>query len=339
MSTNTEALFEAFLHQYDDRAWSETIAVLLSSIHEVDRTATQIWHSFFPVWLARAMEHADDPDALARKLVLQGNYSLSDQIDTSHSFLYGHRWWADVKQAVVEFATAAGGPTSLDLVTQIRDVANRVAKRIDVDASLLVGITAVAFMTLQQVGLAAFRATSGIVTMDSKVARRSPEDVLETRARDDRQEFFYWLKHPDKIWTVTFNENDETATFKLINTQQLTTAAASDKRPHYLRDPRCTPNEGPIPVQCRSASCGTCWVGVLGGAEKLSPVAEFERRRIREFGYIDSDEPKPIIRLACQAQAFGAVSIVIPPWCGVFGKYLRQQMNTASETREPHEIA
>ena len=26
--------------------------------------------------------------------------------------------------------------------------------------------------------------------------------------------------------------------------------------------------------------------------------------------------------LACQAQALGAVSIVIPPWNGVFGKYL-----------------
>jgi uncharacterized 2Fe-2S/4Fe-4S cluster protein (DUF4445 family) len=31
-----------------------------------------------------------------------------------------------------------------------------------------------------------------------------------------------------------------------------------------------------------------------------------------------------MIRLACQAQAQGAVSIVIPPWNGVFGKYLRR---------------
>ena len=30
-----------------------------------------------------------------------------------------------------------------------------------------------------------------------------------------------------------------------------------------------------------------------------------------------------LIRLACQAQAQGAVSIVIPPWNGVFGKYLK----------------
>ena len=43
---------------------------------------------------------------------------------------------------------------------------------------------------------------------------------------------------------------------------------------------------------------------------------------IKEFGYINTDEPKPIIRLACMAQTTGAVSIVIPPWNGIFGKPL-----------------
>src|SRR5207253_5356310 len=71
-----------------------------------------------------------------------------------------------------------------------------------------------------------------------------------------------------------------------------------------------------------SASCGTCWVGVLGGAEKLADVGAREGKKIKEFGYIDSAEPKPLIRLACQAQAQGAVSVVIPPWNGQFGKYL-----------------
>src|SRR6266511_440255 len=48
---------------------------------------------------------------------------------------------------------------------------------------------------------------------------------------------------------------------------------ARSDRSHNWRelDPRRI--EGPIPVECRSASCGTCWVGVLGGAEKLSDVA------------------------------------------------------------------
>jgi hypothetical protein len=52
-------------------------------------------------------------------------------------------------------------------------------------------------------------------------------------------------------------------------------------------------------------------------------VAAREGKKIKEFGYIDTGEPKPLIRLACQAQANGAVSIVIPPWNGQFGKYLK----------------
>jgi len=39
-----------------------------------------------------------------------------------------------------------------------------------------------------------------------------------------------------------------------------------------------------------------------------------------------------LIRLACQAQASGAVSIVIPPWNGQFGKYLKQSKQTGDET-------
>ena len=72
-------------------------------------------------------------------------------------------------------------------------------------------------------------------------------------------------------------------------------------------------------------------MGVLGGAEKLSEVAALEQRRIKEFGYVDTDEPKPLVRLACQAQAYGAVSIVIPPWNGVFGKHLSNRKDRERE--------
>jgi ferredoxin len=107
----------------------------------------------------------------------------------------------------------------------------------------------------------------------------------------------------------------------LINGQEMATAAQSDKREYKSRDQRCTPGEGPIPVECRAASCGTCWVGVLAGADKLSPVVDRdERQRMQVFGYVETQEPKPIFRLACQAKAFGAVSIVIPPWNGFISR-------------------
>ena len=78
-------------------------------------------------------------------------------------------------------------------------------------------------------------------------------------------------------------------------------------------------------MECRAASCGTCWIGVIGGAEKLSPVVDRdERRRMKVFGYLDSAEERPLIRLACQAKAHGAVSIVIPPWNGVFASCVRK---------------
>ena len=86
-------------------------------------------------------------------------------------------------------------------------------------------------------------------------------------------------------------------------------------------DSRCW--EGPVPIECTSASCGTCWVGVLGGREKLTDVAARERRAMKVFGYNQPEDEKPYLRLACQAKAEGNVTLVIPPWNGVFGKKVR----------------
>ena len=331
MSAKEESLFEAFLNRYDTLAWDGVVRSLLPYIHEVDRTATRIWLAFFPLGLARAFDLADNPDELAKKLLIQGRYRLKDQIDSSHVFLYGHRYWPEVKRAVSEYAASAKAPASLDLALQIRELAGKVANRIEADESLLVGITAVAFLTLQQVGWKAFDASPGVVNIDRSRASRSPEQVLKARARNDSQGLFGSLLGLEKKYAITFNENAKNANFTLIEGQHLTTAAAEDKRDYVSRDPRCTVNEGPIPVQCRSASCGTCWVGVLAGAESLSAVLPLERRRIREFGYIDTEEERPIIRLACQSQASGAVTIVIPPWNGVFGKFLRGEKSMLDE--------
>jgi ferredoxin len=330
MSNNGEPLFEAFLNKHDEHAWEEIVRSLEPSIHEVDRSAARIWFYFFPLSIARALQQADDPEQLARKLLLKGRYLLKDQIDSSHHFLYGHRYWPEVKSAVATLAASASAPASLDLATQIRDAAREIAGRAEVDESLLVGITAIAFMTLQQVGVTAFKHSTAV---QKKPSGKTPKQIIDQRARDDKQGVFGFLQ-PDKIFTVTFDENDPEARFKLINTQHLTTAAAQDKREYHTRDSRCIVGEGPIPVECRSASCGTCWVGVVGGAEKLSEVRELEGRRIKEFGYIDTEEPKPLIRLACQAQAFGAISIVIPPWNGVFGKFLRGYQSLLEEENQ-----
>ena len=314
--------FESFLEQHDEEAWAAALTTLLRAIHEVDRNATQIWFSFYPLALFQALQQAEDPAKLAQQLLIQGNYQLKDQIDSSHTFLYGHRFWPEVKRATQEHAREFNA--QLSLADQVLAVAQTAARQLKVDQSLVVGITAVAFMTIRQVGLEAFEAAPGKMLIDRKHARKSPEDVLRERAVDDSQGLFGFLRTVNKKWTVTYDENDETAKYRLNHVQDLAWGAADDRSKNWREiDPRRV--EGPIPVECRSASCGTCWVGVLGGAEKLSDVAAREGKKIKEFGYIDTSESKPLIRLACQAQAYGAVSIVIPPWNGVFGKYLKGQ--------------
>jgi ferredoxin len=219
------------------------------------------------------------------------------------------------------------GETKADLQAEVRDVAKRAASESKAQESLLTGISAVALMILQQVGMEAFRPSQGAVKLAPRVLRKSAEQVLKERARDDSQGLFGFLKTIDKEWTITYDEQDERGHYKMKNATDLAYGAALDKsRDWRAVDPRCI--EGPIPVECRSASCGTCWVGVIGGAEKLSDVARLEGKRIKEFGYIVTDDAKPLIRLACQAQVSGAVSIVIPPWNGVFGKYLQRARET-----------
>ncbi|HKS27540.1 MAG TPA: 2Fe-2S iron-sulfur cluster-binding protein [Pyrinomonadaceae bacterium] len=340
MSTRVETRtpFEAFLNQHDESDWAETLISLLPDIHEVDRAATQIWFAFYPLGLHLALEQSEDREALARKLLMQGTYRLAEQVDSSHTFLYGHRFWTETKRAVEDYA-AGFQPSEIKLAGAIREAARRAASGAGADESLLVGITAVAFMTIRQAGLQAFKEAPGRLHIDVKHARLSPEQVLSARAKDDSQGLFGFLKTVDKEWTVTFDENTDGATFKLKDGQDMAWAAAADKRDYKRADARRI--EGPIPVECRNASCGTCWVGVLGGAEKLAPVSARERRMMREFGYTDTDEERPLIRLSCITPASGAVSIVIPPWNGFFGKRLKANgvAGQDEETTETESIA
>ncbi len=327
MQAVMEMTYEDFLNGHDEQAWAQALAGLLPFVHEVDQTATQIWFAFYPLALARALQQAEDRAQLVQRLRLQGKYELKDQIDSSHEFLYGHRFWPEVKKAVTERAGAFKQDNNSTLVGEIRAIANTVAAALKKDEALLAGIAAVALMTLQQAGFDAFKAAPGVVKENRKRNKRSPEQILKQRAKDDNQGLLGFLKTDNKQWTVTFDEADPKAQFKVMDAQELASGAANDTRDWRSIDVRRI--EGPIPVECRSAACGTCWVGVLGGAEKLSEVRVLEGKNIKEFGYIETNEPQPVIRLACMARSSGSVSIVIPPWNGVFGKYLKAQKTGA----------
>src|SRR4029453_1009073 len=147
-STNT---FEAFLWKHDEESWSGVITTLLRSIHEVDKSAVQIWFHFYPLSLFKALNTASDPEKLTRQLLLQGDFYLRNQIDSSHRFLYGHRYWPTVKVAVEKRASNFDAKSQQTLADEILELAKQTASELKVQPSLLVGITAVAFMTLQQV--------------------------------------------------------------------------------------------------------------------------------------------------------------------------------------------
>ncbi|MGH9148465.1 MAG: hypothetical protein ACRD1Q_17275, partial [Vicinamibacterales bacterium] len=161
MTLPRETLFEAFLNQHDRAAWANALTSIRGDIHEVDRDATWIWFQFFPLELARAFELATDQGQLTRQLLIQGRHHLKDQVDDSHRFLWGHRYWAHVRTAVLRQATTPVAPVSLDLATVIRTVSRDAAASASAPESLVLGIAAVGVMTLQQVGLEAFKITSG----------------------------------------------------------------------------------------------------------------------------------------------------------------------------------
>src|SRR5215467_12389642 len=100
----TQTSFERFLADHDEEAWSAALATLRRSIHEVDLNATQIWFAFYPLQLFRVLAQAEDAEKLTQQLLLQGDYQLKNQVDSSHSFLYGHRFWPEVKRAIEEHA-------------------------------------------------------------------------------------------------------------------------------------------------------------------------------------------------------------------------------------------
>ncbi|QQS41146.1 MAG: (2Fe-2S)-binding protein [Acidobacteriota bacterium] len=318
MSESTNSSYETALARPAENDWADALERVSGSVHEVDRNAVRIWFRFFPISLREYILSAEDRDATLHGLAMQGNWDLSEQIDTSHTFLYGTRFWPAVKKAVLkrneDFAEG-----TVELMAEIGEVAELVSKETGAARELTLGIAAVGLMTFRQAGAEKFSATSGEGYKPSGLLKQSPDKIVEARTSEPSRGLLGFLKTIDKDFRVTWDENDKRATFEIIFDEEIASAAARDQSRNWLEgDERCI--EGVIPVECRSAACGTCWVGVLGGEQNLTDVEPLEKRQMKVFGYGQKDEKKPFMRLACQAAAEGSVSIVIPPWNAVFGK-------------------
>lgn len=331
--------FVTYLSKFSESDWLAAIEELLHDIHEVDREAVQIWFRFYPLDLVRYINNSEDREATLNGIVFKGSLDLKDHIDTSHHFLYGHKFWPKVKRKIVKMVeeplsptNGTNGPSKLTngktervdeplLIDLIKEVACSAASKLNVDRNLVNAIAAVGLATLNQVGLEAFKAASGELDPNERIAK-SPEAAIAERQKDDSQGMLGFLKTIDKKYSVAFSGVNSKGKFPIIAAEEIASASQKDRTQQWQeQDARCW--EGPVPIECTSASCGTCWVGVVGGREKLSAVSPRERRAMKVFGYNQPDDEKPFIRLACQAEASGNITIVIPPWNAVFGKKVR----------------
>jgi ferredoxin len=313
-------VFHAFLTRHDEKQWAEAVEQLLPLVHAVDQLATRIWFSFWPLRLARELQEASDTKEAAKKLQLDGNYHLEEQLDSSVEYFMGSRYWGGVKRAIVDYAESAKEDGSLQ--QQICLIAKKVAAANGVEERLVLGITAVGVMSLQQIGLSAF---ASAVRRSFEIKNgKSDEQLLRMRSGKSGGGLRGLLGLTSKTHRVTFDESRSDCSFHAMNGQDLSMASGTDKRDYTNQDHRRV--AGPIPAQCRSGACGYCWIGVIGGKENLSEITEFEKKRLRHFGYISQEgeiEKHPHVRLACQSKCYGNVSVVIPSWNGVLNGHLR----------------
>ena len=283
--------FREFLNQHDEPAWDDVLADLDPSLHPVDRESTRIWFGFWPLKLRRLLRESTDAAATAQEYLLDGRYRLEHQLDESVDFLYGSIYWDRVKEALLQLSESASDRNLESLSSEIRRFAGGLAAQLKVEKSLLLGISAVAFMAFQQVGAQPFRNGSGSGTPRSK--RPAPKKILKYRSRKTSQGLFGFLRTVNHKFTVRFDESKRDATFSCIEGQDLSSASAGDERDYQTRDHRCI--AGPIPAECRVASCGYCWIGILSGRENIIELSKHERRRLNYFGYLDSSStPRPI---------------------------------------------
>ena len=315
MSVMEKSKFHSFLQEHDQKIWNEILDRLTPSIHPVDRASTRIWFGFWPLELQEALAAPGGGEEMVRAMDLEGKWQLEELIDSEVDFLYGSKYWVTVKKAVLAHAKRYQQPEGKNLEQRIREVAGEVARSERIDQSVVLGIAAVAFMALQQIG------TEALAKVAEQPAARSwgadsPDDVVKRREKSGGG-LLRLLQGYGQSHRVVWDEGKKDALFMARHGQDLAMAAASDTRDYRAMDYRCL--EGPIPVECRVASCGYCWVGVISGQRNLSEISDFERERLRYFGYHavnEPEDPHPCIRLACQTQCLGDVTLVTPPWNG-----------------------
>jgi ferredoxin len=259
--------FVDHLSGYGPGDWANAIESLTPKIHPIDLNATRVWFPFFP--------GGPNPD----------------QVETSHTFLYGHRFWPQVKRAILAAAKEAQWPAVLpDLISSIAEHATRTTQ---VDRDQLLGITAASLLSLRRAGLDVISASSSVVQLPPWSHVRSIRQVR--RARASQRWRLFGALFGTRRFRVRYSEASPDASCDVGDGASIGSAL-------------------PAALQTCGASCsGACTIGVLGGAEYLSPMAASEAQQLQAAGQVvvKGVGGDPLIRLACHARPHGDVSIVL----------------------------
>ena len=113
------------------------------------------------------------------------------------------------------------------------------------------------------------------------------------------------------------------AVFRWSTPQAITTAAAADPARLARTGIPAAPGTDPgaVPVRVLRHLLGGC----AGRSRQAPSRRSASAGALREFGYIDTDAPHPLIRLAARRAPRAPSSIVIPPWTGVLRRGARRR--------------
>ena len=128
------AMSTAFVDQlasYSETDWLDAVQDLLGCIHEVDRNAVRIWFRFYPLSLRRYLDSSENVEETVHAINMAGSFDLNEQIDTSHHFLYGHRFWKATKCAIQKEVDEYAGETRLSEI--VKEVGIRIAEKCKVE--------------------------------------------------------------------------------------------------------------------------------------------------------------------------------------------------------------
>lgn len=187
--------------------------------------------------------------------------------ERARSVLYGARYWPRVKAAVL-----SGAHHDTDFVRRVITAADAATRTARVDADLLLGITTAAMEMYDRLGPGAFASSSSDLDLPAAAMLETPTMVLRRRERNNPDGVLSVLPGVRRRWSVT-REPDPGDTYLV--------------------------GDGDLLAPCRGGSHERCDVGIVAGADRLSPC--------------EGSEPFPFIRRACETSVFGRVFLLAAP--------------------------